>query len=29
MLAEATLLRAAHRYQAVTDWHQRRPALVN
>jgi aspartyl-tRNA(Asn)/glutamyl-tRNA(Gln) amidotransferase subunit A len=28
-LAEATLLCAAHRYQAVTDWHQRRPALVN
>ena len=24
---EATLLRAAHAYQSVTDWHTRRPAL--
>jgi aspartyl-tRNA(Asn)/glutamyl-tRNA(Gln) amidotransferase subunit A len=24
-LAEATLLRAAHRYQAATDWHERMP----
>jgi len=24
---EATLLRAAHAYQAVTDWHTRKPAL--
>jgi aspartyl-tRNA(Asn)/glutamyl-tRNA(Gln) amidotransferase subunit A len=24
--AEATLLRAAHGYQSMTDWHQRRPA---
>ncbi|CAN5776777.1 Asp-tRNA(Asn)/Glu-tRNA(Gln) amidotransferase GatCAB subunit A [soil metagenome] len=26
---EATLLRAAHRYQQVTDWHSREPALVS
>jgi len=24
----ALLLRAAHRYQAVTDWHLREPAVV-
>jgi aspartyl-tRNA(Asn)/glutamyl-tRNA(Gln) amidotransferase subunit A len=28
-LSEATLLRAAHRYQAVTDWHVRIPAAAN
>jgi aspartyl-tRNA(Asn)/glutamyl-tRNA(Gln) amidotransferase subunit A len=27
-LAEATLLRAADRYQRETDWHQRAPAIV-
>jgi aspartyl-tRNA(Asn)/glutamyl-tRNA(Gln) amidotransferase subunit A len=27
-LAEATLLRAAHRYQSVTDWHLRSPLSV-
>ena len=27
-LAEATLLRAAHRYQQATDWHERVPALA-
>ncbi len=26
---EASLLRAAHRYQQVTDWHSREPALVS
>jgi aspartyl-tRNA(Asn)/glutamyl-tRNA(Gln) amidotransferase subunit A len=26
--SEATLLRAAHQYQQVTDWHQRKPALA-
>ena len=26
--AEARLLNVAHRYQQVTDWHQRRPAGV-
>ena len=25
---EATLLRAAHAYQTVTDWHTRRPPLA-
>jgi len=24
---EATILSAAHRYQQITDWHRRRPAL--
>ena len=28
-LSEAMLMRAAHRYQAVTDWHMRGPAVVN
>jgi aspartyl-tRNA(Asn)/glutamyl-tRNA(Gln) amidotransferase subunit A len=28
-LAETTLLRAAHRYQSVTDWHTRYPAIIN
>ena len=28
-LSEATLMRAAHRYQAVTDWHVRIPAMMN
>lgn len=28
-LSEATLMRAAHRYQAVTDWHLRGPDIVN
>jgi len=27
--AEAALFRAAHAYQQVTDWHLRKPALVN
>ena len=26
--AEATVLRAAHAYQQVTDWHERRPPIV-
>ncbi|RME89626.1 MAG: Asp-tRNA(Asn)/Glu-tRNA(Gln) amidotransferase GatCAB subunit A, partial [Verrucomicrobia bacterium] len=26
-LGEPTLLRAAHAYQQLTDWHRRRPAL--
>jgi aspartyl-tRNA(Asn)/glutamyl-tRNA(Gln) amidotransferase subunit A len=25
---EATVLRAAHAYQTVTDWHQRRPPVA-
>jgi aspartyl-tRNA(Asn)/glutamyl-tRNA(Gln) amidotransferase subunit A len=28
-LAETTLLRAAHRYQSVTDWHTRSPTIIN
>jgi aspartyl-tRNA(Asn)/glutamyl-tRNA(Gln) amidotransferase subunit A len=28
-LSEATLMRAAHRYQGVTDWHARTPAAAN
>jgi aspartyl-tRNA(Asn)/glutamyl-tRNA(Gln) amidotransferase subunit A len=28
-LSEATLMRAAHRYQAFTDWHVRIPAMVD
>jgi aspartyl-tRNA(Asn)/glutamyl-tRNA(Gln) amidotransferase subunit A len=28
-LAEATLMRAAHRYQVVTDWHTHSPAVAN
>jgi aspartyl-tRNA(Asn)/glutamyl-tRNA(Gln) amidotransferase subunit A len=28
-LSEATLMRAAHRYQQVTDWHVRTPAILN
>lgn len=27
-LAEATVLRAAHAYQTVTDWHERRPPVA-
>lgn len=27
-LAEASLLRAAHRYQGATDWHERTPGLI-
>jgi aspartyl-tRNA(Asn)/glutamyl-tRNA(Gln) amidotransferase subunit A len=27
-LGEATVLRAAHAFQGVTDWHERRPALA-
>ena len=26
--AEATVLRLAHAYQALTDWHERRPPLA-
>ena len=28
-LAEATLLRAVHRYQKVTDWHLREPQILS
>jgi aspartyl-tRNA(Asn)/glutamyl-tRNA(Gln) amidotransferase subunit A len=28
-LSEATLMRAAHRYQEATDWEEHAPAIVN